>query len=113
MLKKSLRVPIGKFPRSARVLLSGKFFIVKTFSNKLGYSRVGVVVKKSDVKNSSNRNSIKRSIFRVFENHPEILSKPGIDYLIIVSGISELDEELDGELTEELERSIKELINNV
>lgn len=111
MLKKSLRVPIGKFPRTARVLLKGKLLVVKTSSNTLRYSRVGVVVKKGSIRSSSKRNTIKRSVFKVFENHPEILDKSGIDYLVIVSGSRELDVAVNGELTEELESSIKELIN--
>ncbi len=112
MLKKSLRVPIGKFPRTARVLIKGKLFVVKISSNALRHSRVGVVVKKGGVRNSSKRNIIKRSVFRVFENRPEILNKPGTDYLVVVSGGRELDEAVNGELTKELESSIKELTND-
>ena len=111
MLKKLLRVPIGGFPRDARTLLRKRFFIVKTSSNTLGYSRVGIIIKKKGIKNSSKRNSIKRSIFKVFEDYPEILNKPGVDYVIIVSGGRKLDEAADDELTKELEDSIKELIN--
>lgn len=109
MLKKSLRVPVGKFPRTANVVLRGKFFIVKTSLNTLRYSRVGVVVRKGSVKKSTKRNVIKRSVFRAFENHPEILNKPGTDYLVVISGSPELDEAASGELTRELESLIKEL----
>ena len=111
MLKKLLRVPIGKFPRDARTLLRKKFFIIKTSSNTLGYSRVGIIIKKKGIRNSVKRNSIKRSIFKVFEGYPEILNKSGVDYVIIVSGGRELDGAANGELTKELEDSIKEIIN--
>jgi len=109
MLKKSLRVPVGKFPRTAHVLLRGKFFVVKTSPNTLGHSRVGVVVRRGSVKKSTERNVIKRNVFRAFENHPEILNKPGTDYLVIISGSPKLDEAASGELTRELESFIKEL----
>ena len=48
----------------------------------------------------------------MFENRPEILNEPGVDYLVVVSGGRELDEAVNGELTKELESSIKKLTND-
>jgi len=108
MLRKSLRVPVGKFPRSAKVTSRGKFFIMKTFPNSLTYSRVGVVIGKGVVKGAVERNKIKREVFDVFERVP-LLASPGVDYLVVVTGNDELDSEAREELTKGLEDAISKL----
>ena len=108
MLRKSSRVPVGKFPRSAKATSRGKFFVMKTSTNSLAYSRVGVVVGKSVAKNAVERNKIKREVFSVFEEAP-LLALPGVDYLVVVTSSDELDSEARKELTEGLEDVISKL----
>lgn len=108
MLRKSSRVPVGRFPRSAKVTSRGKFFIMKTFPNTLTHSRVGVVIGKGVAKGAVDRNKIKREVFGVFEGVP-LLSLPGVDYLVVVTSSDELDSEAREELTKGLEYAISKL----
>jgi len=108
MLRKSLRVPVGKFPRSARVTSRGEFFVIKTSPNLLTYSRVGVVVGKGVAKGAVERNKIKREVFDVFKEAP-LFALPGVDYLVVVTGSDELDSEAREELTKGLEDAISRL----
>jgi len=108
MLRKSSRVPVGKFPRNAKTISRGKSFVMKTSTNSLAYSRVGVVVGKGVAKKAVERNKIKREVFGVFEGVP-LLALPGVDYLVVVTSSDELDSEARKELTEGLEDAINRL----
>ena len=110
MLKKTHRVPVGGFPRNSKVVFSGKCAVLKTAKNSLTYSRVGVVVGKNSVGGAIKRNRAKRVVFNVFRDNKGLLSRPGTDYLVIVSLQRSLDDRVDGELTKELGNAISKLI---
>jgi len=112
MIKKSLRVPVGKFPKQANILYKGKTLTLKSSPNKLKHSRVGVIVGKGVVRNANRRNKVKRTIFNVFDKNTEIISRPGIDYVVIVKDGNELDEDDLGRLTSELEVALSNRKND-
>jgi len=109
MLAKKYRVPIQSFPKKAKTLLVGKFFVVKHSSNTLWHSRAGVVIRRGSVEGSVNRNKLRRAAISVLEKNKGLLEKPGTDYLVVIGGPDKLDGKVFGELTEELESAIKKL----
>jgi len=112
MIKKSLRVPVGKFPKKASILYKGKILTLKSSPNKLKHSRVGVIVGKGVVRHANRRNKVKRIIFNVFDKNTEIINRPGNDYVVIVKDSDELDEGDLGRLTSELEASLSNIKND-
>lgn len=60
-----------------------EFFLVLAVPNGLPYSRVGLVIKKKNVKHSVKRNTIKRVIRESFRTHSDIVLA-GLDMVVIV-----------------------------
>lgn len=112
MIKKSLRTPVGKFPKKAHILYKGKILTLKSSPNKLKHSRVGVIVGKGVVRRANKRNKVRRTIFNVFEKSAEIIKNPGNDYVVIIKDGDELDEDGLGRLTSELEASLSNIKND-
>jgi len=113
MLKKLLRSPVGKLQQGARVLYKGKILTLKISANKLKHSRVGVIIGKGVIKKANKRNKIKRIVFSVFEKNPEIIKRPGNDYIVVITKNSdELDAGDFGSLTSELEASLSNIKND-
>jgi len=109
MLKKSLRVPVGKFPQRAETVLRSGGFTIKASPNKLTHSRVGVVIRKGVLKKAVHRNKVKRVVFKLFSEHNETLNHGGTDYLVVIGQIKSLDADGLDELTRDLEQSILKL----
>lgn len=87
MLSKKYHLPIQKFSKPRVNLFGiarGKYFIVKSKSNKLLFCRFGVIVSNKVSKSAVKRNKIKRTIFD-FIRLKEYHLRTGKDILVIVS----------------------------
>lgn len=89
MLAKKYRLPIQLFPHTRLRTLRNQYFIAKVTPNSLAYSRFGVLVSKKVAKNATERNKLRRQVFRfVRANAFGAQKTPFRDILIILSPAS-------------------------
>lgn len=87
----------ASFPKSNRLLTPrqyqsvfrnprkffSEFFLVLVVPNGLTYSRLGLVIKKKNVKHSVKRNTLKRVVRESFRTHSDIVLR-GLDMVVII-----------------------------
>ena len=78
---------------------SSKNFLVLARNNSVGHSRIGVAVRKKDIKLAVDRNKIKRKIKGSFRSNT--LNLPSADYVVLVrrnisKNINAVNEEMSG-----------------
>ncbi len=67
MVAKKHKLPIGGFPKEAKVVFQNGYFFVKANRGTVPHNRVGVVVGKWLAKSAVKRNCIKRMIYGFFQ----------------------------------------------
>jgi ribonuclease P protein component len=58
-------------------------FVILVIPNHLNYSRLGILIKKKNIKHAVNRNSMKRVVRESFRTHPSIILA-GLDLVVVV-----------------------------
>lgn len=107
MLAKKYRLPIQRVIQKNGKIIRAPYFLVKIFSNDLGFFRFGIIISKKVDSRSSARNKIKRIIFQSIRPCPKKQSAGGKDFLIILSPRA-------GSLKkQELIQVIKETLNKI
>jgi len=90
MLGKKFRLPIQLWMKNKNkkiITKKGNFFIIKTRSNDLNFSRFGIIISLKTAKRATQRNRLKRTIFDFIRLNNFHL-RPGKDFLIIVSPVA-------------------------
>jgi len=82
MLAKKYRLPVQEFSyKRPQETQRSKYFLLKSFPNGGGASRLGVVISKAVAAKSTRRNKLKRIIFDFFKDYQTHL--PTKDFLLI------------------------------
>ena len=85
MLAKKYRLPIQQVIQKNGKIVKTPYFLVKFFSNDLGFFRFGIIISKKVDSRASARNKIKRIIFQSVRPYLKNQSAGGKDFLIILS----------------------------
>lgn len=67
MLAKKYRLPIGLMVGKRGPSAKSRYFLLKIFPSILNFNRFGVIINKKAAKKASDRNKLKRTVFRFFE----------------------------------------------
>ncbi len=87
MIAKKNKLPVDQFPKSAKTVYRGEFFVIKAIDNNLPIYRVGVLCRSAIFKTAVLRNKLRRSVFRGLQHlSKKKLDEPrGMDLLIILN----------------------------
>lgn len=97
MLAKKYRLPVQEFFRARpETVTRTKHFLLKSFPNKGGASRLGVVISKAIIPKATGRHKLTRAIFDYFRTHQGDLPKK--EFLLVLNAPAPAKEALFEEL---------------
>ena len=86
MISARYKLNISLANKDFKVFHRGKLLLIKAKANNLSHSRVGVTVSKKNSPLATERNGIKRLIYRFFEENKPFLEEfcPPSDFIVII-----------------------------